>query len=224
MKQVNIALAFGFANWISENKYVLCADGSWMDNGTGTYVIVAASTDELFDKFVVQKNEPFMYSGKKPYRNILPEFQFTPPAPTSRDPEVIEAELKKLEKELAQARLERRLTPLWIDNEHSLDDDDIGFFRIGKAEKLLTALNDNKVLLIKHDALGNYMVHMNGGGNRILVYNEDGTDLEYEWLSRKDGSSETKSKSRINEDTIMGFIVWHAGDWYVMNDLSADSK
>lgn len=73
----------------------------------------------------------------------------------------------------------------------------IGFFNIGNAEKILTLLNDGCKLQYRHGVFGNVNVWMNPERNRILV----------------------SENPTINEDNIMSYIVWCAGEWYLNTEL-----
>ncbi len=49
-----------FANWISDSKFVKCADGTWIRNGVGDYRVVAENTQDLLALFRQQNsNLPF---------------------------------------------------------------------------------------------------------------------------------------------------------------------
>lgn len=92
----------------------------------------------------------------------------------------------------------------------------IGFFNIGNAKKILTLLKEHKILQYRHSFYGNYIVHMNQNGNRILVKHEDGTELETLPCNEFENCSTVLVyKSPINEDTIMDFIIWKTGEWYL---------
>jgi len=41
-----------FAEWISLEKLVYCADGTWIENRTGSYTIIAKNTDVLLELFL----------------------------------------------------------------------------------------------------------------------------------------------------------------------------
>jgi len=139
-----------------------------------------------------------------------------------RKPEEIQKEIDKLNEELRKSKLENALTPLWTKKQNDEGWEDpgrIGFFRLDKAKTILTALNEGKKLLIKHEAIGNFIVQMNGNGNVICVYNEDGSELERGCYNGfKNSSSVLCYKPLINDNSIMSFIVWHAGDWYLINE------
>ena len=45
---VDVTGVLSFVEWVSDNKYVRCADGKWMRNGTGDYAIVADDTASLY--------------------------------------------------------------------------------------------------------------------------------------------------------------------------------
>jgi hypothetical protein len=67
---------------------------------------------------------------------------------------------------------------------------------------------------------GDYNVFMNPNGNRILVLNSDGTDLEHTICNEFENSDTIiVYKSPINENTIMSFIIWHIGEWYLNTEM-----
>lgn len=112
-------------------------------------------------------------------------------------PEIIEAKIRELQSQLQRSQEYYRYESIYIDDEIDLNNNDmIGFFDLGKAKKILTLLNDGKQLKLSHGVYGSVLVKMNPQRNRILV----------------------TENSDINEDNIMSFIVWNAGDWYIDKD------
>ena len=107
-----------------------------------------------------------------------------------RKPEIIEKDIELLQNELKKSKLEHQYELLCTSEWSS---EMIGFFNMGNANKILTLLNNGAKLQYRHDIFGNVDVQMNGNGNRIIV------------SSNKD----------ITEENIMGFIIWHTGDWYI---------
>ena len=107
-----------------------------------------------------------------------------------RDPEKIKKEIAALELELKKSEEHNRWEYLTGSDEPG---DAIGFFNLAKARLILTHLNQGERLQLRHDALGTYEVYMSPQGNRILL---------------------KKESEHVTENNIMGFIVWHAGDWY----------
>ncbi len=107
-----------------------------------------------------------------------------------RSPEDIKKEIETLELELIKSEEYNKWEYLTGSDEPG---DTIGFFNLAKARIILGCLNNGEILQLRHDALGNYDVYMSQQGNRILV------DKESEY---------------VTENNIMGFIVWHSGDWY----------
>lgn len=49
--------AMEFAQWVSVNKFVYCADGTWIRNGDGEYDVVADSTATLYYKWQFERGE-----------------------------------------------------------------------------------------------------------------------------------------------------------------------
>jgi len=111
-----------------------------------------------------------------------------------RNPEEIKKEIANLELELKKSEEYHKWEWLTGSDEPG---ENIGFFNIAKARLILTELSKRKRLQFRHEALGTYEVYMSQQGNRILL------DVESE---------------SVNEGTIMGFIVWHAGDWYKLKE------
>jgi hypothetical protein len=114
-----------------------------------------------------------------------------------RDPKEIREEIATAEEEIATLELELKKSEEFYKWEFLTGSDElgesIGSFNIAKAKLILTELSKGKRVQLRHDALGTYEVYMSQQGNRILV------DPEGKY---------------VKEDNIMGFIVWHAGDWY----------
>jgi hypothetical protein len=128
-------------------------------------------------------------------------------------PEVIEQKIKNLENQLQKSKQFYQYK-LICTSEWS--DDMIGGFNIGNAKKVLTLLNEGKKLQYRHEVYGNFNVYMNGNGNRILVKNEDDSELERSPFNEFENCSTViVYKSPINEDTIMSYIVWDPGNWYL---------
>lgn len=118
--------------------------------------------------------------------------------------EKLKIEITALTEERKKALKEESKVLIWKDDcrerKDSEKEETICFFNLSKARLLLTALNEGKALLLEHGAMGDYVVYMNPQRNRINV--------------------ERQQKQRdheINEDNVMSFIVWHAGDWYDVN-------
>lgn len=133
-----------------------------------------------------------------------------------KKPDVIEKEILELKKQLKETKKHYQYEFLCGDN---WSDEMIGFFNIGNTKKILTLLNEGRKLLYKHSVFGNYIVYMNQQRNRILVKNEDGTELEtYPFNGFENSSTIIVYKSPINEDTIISYIIWHSGDWYLKNE------
>lgn len=131
-------------------------------------------------------------------------------------PETIEQKISELKKQLEESRRHYQYS-LICGSEWS--DDMIGFFNMGRAKELFTLLNNGRKLQLRHSVYGNFNVYMNPQCNRILVENEDGSDLERLSLNTiPNSSSKLVYKSPINEDTIISFIVWHGGDWYLKKE------
>ena len=132
-------------------------------------------------------------------------------------PELIEQKIEELKKQLNESKkhyqFELVCTSVW-------SDEMIGFFNIGNAKKIFTLLNEGKKLQYRHEVFGIFNVYMNPQRNRILVKNEDYSELEtfvhngYENLS-----SIICYKSPVNENTIMSYIIWHTGDWYLNTEM-----
>lgn len=118
-----------------------------------------------------------------------------------RDPKEIREEIATAEEEIATLELELKKSEDFYKWEFLTGSDEqgerIGFFNIAKAKLILSQLNKGGRLQFRHEALGTYEVYMSQQGNRILL------------------DSESES---VNEGTIMGFIVWHAGDWYKLRE------
>jgi hypothetical protein len=106
-------------------------------------------------------------------------------------PEEIEAQIEELKKQLKKSREHYQYTFLCNDSE---SDEMIGFFNIGKAKKILTALNNGHKLELRHSFHGIISVWMNPQRNRILV------------------------KPSHLEDSVMNFIIWCGGEWYIDNE------
>jgi hypothetical protein len=49
--------AMEFAQWVSVNKFVYCADGTWIRNGDGEYDVVADSTTTLYYMWMFERDE-----------------------------------------------------------------------------------------------------------------------------------------------------------------------
>ena len=109
-----------------------------------------------------------------------------------RKPEEIEKQITLLEEELERSKKHYEYNILWS-GLHSIKNDMIGFFNLGKARTILNSLYDGKQLQFRHEAIGTFNVHMNSQKNRILVSGDN---------------------EEISEKNIMNFIVWNAGDWY----------
>ena len=118
-----------------------------------------------------------------------------------RDPKEIKEEITIAEKEIETLELELKSSEDFYKWEFLTGSDEqgesIGFFNIAKAKLILFQLNNGGRLQFRHEVLGTYEVYMSQQGNRILL------------------NSESES---VNEGTIMGFIVWHAGDWYKLRE------
>jgi hypothetical protein len=114
-----------------------------------------------------------------------------------RDPKEISEEITIAKKEIKTLELELKKSEDFYKWEFLTGSDEpgesIGFFNIAKAKLILSQLNKGVRLQFRHEALGTYEVYMSQQGNRILL------------------DSESES---VNEESIMGFIVWHSGDWY----------
>lgn len=110
-----------------------------------------------------------------------------------RRPDEIRREIAELETELAESVMESEWKLLC---KSDVEGDSIGFFNLKKARTILKYLYNGYRLQLRHEALGVYEVYMNPQRNRILL------------------NAESES---VNEESIMGFIVWHSGDWYVFN-------
>lgn len=127
------------------------------------------------------------------------------------------ADLKKLKKELEESKKQNQFE--FICNS-DWSDEMIGFFNVSNAKKILSLLKDGKKLQYRHAVHGDYNVFMNPNGNRILVTNPDGTDLErVSYNEFKNSSTVIVYKSPINEDTIMSFILWHTGEWFLNTEI-----
>jgi hypothetical protein len=130
-----------------------------------------------------------------------------------KKPELIEHEILELKKQLQESKKHYQFE-LICNSDWS--DDMIGFFNIGNAKKVLSLLKEGKKMQYRHGVYGDYNVFMNPNGNRILVTNSDDTDLECIACNEFENSNSViVYKSPINENTIMSFIVWHTGEWYL---------
>jgi len=128
-------------------------------------------------------------------------------------PELIEQKINELKKQLQDSKNYYQYE--FVCNS-DWSDEMIGFFNIGNAKKILTLLKDGRKLQYRHVVYGNYNVCMNSNGNRILVKNSDDSELETLPCNEfKNCSTVTVYKSPINEDTIMSYIIWHTGEWYL---------
>ncbi len=137
---------------------------------------------------------------------------------TPRKPADIQSQIDALNTELEESKKFHSMTLVWEERMTDFKSpDSIGFFDIYKARIILDWLNKGREMRIEHEALGNYKVIMNQQRNRILVYNADGTELKTRaYVNDEDGSCKYLPESRINEDTILSFIIWHAGKWYIL--------
>jgi hypothetical protein len=122
--------------------------------------------------------------------------------PVHRTPDEIKKDIKSLKDNIESLRTEleesRKVHEYELLCTSDWSDDMIGFFNMGHCRIILTELNNGSKLQLRHVTCGTYNVQMNSQRNRIMVepvYSSDGTPY-------------------INEDTIMDFIIWHAGDWY----------
>ena len=126
----------------------------------------------------------------------------------TREPEEIEKEIKKLQIELVNSKLERQKILIWSDSNHDFEDR-IGFFDLKKARIILTELVAGKKLLLEHQAFGTFSVYMNPQKNSILVYKKIKDKWEQSFRS---------SDTDISSDNILSFVVWAAGDWFIYNE------
>jgi hypothetical protein len=134
-----------------------------------------------------------------------------------KKPELIEREILELRKQLETSKKHYQFE-LICNSDWS--EDMIGFFNVGNAKKILTLLKEGKKLQYRHRVYGDYNVFMNPNGNRILVLNSDGTDLEHTICNEFENSDTIiVYKSPINENTIMSFIIWHIGEWYLNTEM-----
>jgi hypothetical protein len=130
-----------------------------------------------------------------------------------KKPEIIQKEIDELKKQLEISKKHYQYE--FICNS-DWNDEMIGFFHIGNAKKIMTLLKEGKKLQYRHSVYGDYNVFMNSNGNRILVTNSDDSDLVHTICNEFENSNTIiVYKSPINEDTIMSFIVWHTGEWYL---------
>jgi len=128
-------------------------------------------------------------------------------------PEVIEQKIEELKIQLEESK--RHYQYEFVCNS-DWSDEMIGFFNIGNAKKILSLLYEGKELQYRHAVFGNFIVYMNPQKNRILVKDENGERLESQSFNGfVNSSTVTVYKSPVNEDTIMSFIVWHTGGWYL---------
>ena len=49
--------AIKFVDWVSDKSYKRCANGEWIQTGTGIYNTVAKNTDDLYELFKLEKND-----------------------------------------------------------------------------------------------------------------------------------------------------------------------
>lgn len=110
-----------------------------------------------------------------------------------RRPEEIEKEIESLKKELKKSK-EHFEYELLCNDEWS--DDMIGFFNLGNARKILTALYEGKTLQLRHCVYGVYIIKLNPQRNGIIV-------------------SSNYGHTHITENNIMDYIVWNAGEFYI---------
>jgi hypothetical protein len=107
-----------------------------------------------------------------------------------KKPEEIEKQIELLRLELEESRKFHEYKLLCND---TYSNEMIGFFNIGKAKKILTALNDGEHLQFRHALYGDINMHMNQQKNRIML----------------------EDNKNIIEENIMNFIIWGSGDWYI---------
>ena len=105
-------------------------------------------------------------------------------------PEVIQKKIFELQEQLKKSEAYYEYD--FICNMNN-SEESIGFFNIGNAKKILSYLNNGKTLKCVHGVYGSVLVKMNPQRNRIIV----------------------SGNSSINEENIMGFIVWHSSEWYL---------
>lgn len=108
-------------------------------------------------------------------------------------PEIIREKIELLKKQLEESENYHRYQLI----EELNSDEEIGFFKIGRAKRILKLLYDGVVLLLSHEIYGDYEVSMNTNRNRTLV--------------KCVGDHEPS----INEENIMTFIVWCNGKWFI---------
>lgn len=127
-------------------------------------------------------------------------------------PELIEQKIEELKKQLKESENHYHFQLVCNSNKR---DEMIGLFNIGNTKKILNLLTEGRRLQYRH-SLGNYIVFMNQNKNRILVKNDDDTELEsIPYNEFKNTSTVIVYKSPINENTIMSYIIWGTGEWYL---------
>lgn len=118
-----------------------------------------------------------------------------------RTPVEIEKDIKKLNEELSRSKKFYEYKILIDEYDNRCINEMIGFFNIGKAKILLNELNKGSQLQFRRNDMGIFNVYMNPQRNRIFV--------------SCDKDSDKDSSSLFNENSVMEFIIWHPGDWYI---------
>lgn len=127
-----------------------------------------------------------------------------------RTPDLIKKDIEILKKELEQSKKHYEFELI------SSDEEQIGFFNIGLTKKVLQLLKEGNRLEYRHGVYGKYSVFMNENGNRVLVTNTDSTNLEWGAYNKFENyGSILVYKSPINENTILSFLIWNRGKWYL---------
>lgn len=52
MDKIYLIEALNFTDWVSNQKYVRCINGEWIQSGTGQYNTVAKTTKDLYDLYL----------------------------------------------------------------------------------------------------------------------------------------------------------------------------
>jgi restriction endonuclease S subunit len=129
-------------------------------------------------------------------------------------PEEIQSQIDALKVKLRQSKEHYRYKLLTFNGIG--EDEVIGCFAIGRLKVLLRHLNMGHVLRYKSYLYGrDFTVYMNGFRNRIIVNDGDDKELEKACFLNPDGSTYTPYISKINEDTILNYMLRTPGEWYL---------
>lgn len=128
-------------------------------------------------------------------------------------PEEIQSQIDALKVKLMQSKEHYRYKLLTFNGIG--EDEVIGCFAIGKLKVLLSLLNRGQVLRYKPLYGCDFTVYMNGSRNLIIVNDGDDKELEKACFLNPDGSTYNPYISRINDGTILNYILRMPGEWYL---------